>query len=157
MNRVLFSSASDEWETPPDLFAALDAEFHFDLDLAATSVNALCHAFFDQQNNALTQAWHRHGRMGFCNPPYSRQLQRQFVYKAMGESLLGFSTVLLLPARTDTRMFHDCIWDADMLAPRPGIDLRFLKGRVKFRKGGQALAPAPFPSMIVVVHANRPD
>ncbi len=36
----LFSRASDEWATPGDLWEELDAEFHFDLDAAATSRNA---------------------------------------------------------------------------------------------------------------------
>ena len=156
MNPALFSSASDEWETPPELFAELHREFTFDIDLAATSVNALCHAYFDATTNALTQQWHKAGTVGFCNPPYSRKLQKEFCYKALGSSLLGFTTVLLLPARTDTRVFHDCFWDADNSSPRVGIELRFLKGRLKFRRGGKVLAPAPFPSMVVIVHAYCP-
>lgn len=152
MNTVLFSSASDEWETPPDLFAEWDEEFHFNLDLAATSTNALCHAFFDKQTDALTQAWHTHGTVGFCNPPYSRRLQKLFVQKAVDEAPHAFTTVLLLPARTDTWMFHEYIWDRLKMCPQPMVDVQFLKGRLRFRRGGQVAAPAPFPSMLVTIH-----
>lgn len=58
MNRdVLFSSASEEWETPPSFFAALDAEFNFTLDAAATPSNAKCAKFFTLNENGLTQKW----------------------------------------------------------------------------------------------------
>lgn len=47
--------------------------------------------------------------------------------------------VALLPARTDTRWFHEYIY---------GIaEIRFLRGRLKF---GNATASAPFPSMVVI-------
>lgn len=58
MNRVLFSSATDHWATPPDVRAALDAEFNLNCDPCPL------HADFD----ALQNAWN--GRV-FCNPPYS--------------------------------------------------------------------------------------
>lgn len=65
---VLFSSKSDEWETPRDFFAALDTEFHFDLDACATKQNRKCERFYSKDDNALTQPWA--GRV-WCNPPYS--------------------------------------------------------------------------------------
>ena len=48
--------------------------------------------------------------------------------------------VMLLPARTDTRWFHDFIYGK-------GAEIRFIKGRLKF---GGGTANAPFPSMVVV-------
>ena len=51
------------------------------------------------------------------------------------------TTVALLPARTDTKWFHDYIYEY--------ADIIFIKGRLKF-EGGEKLAPAPFPSMIVI-------
>ena len=55
--------------------------------------------------------------------------------------------VMLIPARTCTRWFHDYIWDASNNIPRSNVEVRFLKGRVKFVGADNA---APFPSMIVV-------
>jgi phage N-6-adenine-methyltransferase len=149
---TLFSSQRDDWQTPPELFAQLDAEFGFTLDVAANRHNAQCPTYIgpdhDLENpgwlDALAIEWE-----GICwmNPPYSRGLQAKFIAKAAAERLRGVTTVMLLPARTDTRAFHAHIWDAEQHKPRPGVEVRFLKGRLKFVG---AKAGAPFPSMIVV-------
>ena len=39
---LMFSSATCEWATPPELFKALDAEFGFTCDVCATADNAKC-------------------------------------------------------------------------------------------------------------------
>ncbi len=41
---VMFSSKTDLWETPQDLFDKLDTEFHFNLDVCALPENAKCAA-----------------------------------------------------------------------------------------------------------------
>jgi hypothetical protein len=308
---VMFSSGKDDWGTPPDLFAALDAEFHFTLDAAANHKNALCKNYFSEEVDALNRAWvifacdclhelrsgvsgdsgvlraeageakrpelvvspmraregkkeagvetrnragegesreepaplqpegesmearfdpdsepqtswegsavpvddgrlaempadlrpsvrvlrgrasgtgprdsiersgvSRHcavehgsglsevqprpqAESGACatcgvptrpattwlNCPYSKGLQKQFIAKAAAERLNGVTTVMLLPARTDTKAFHAHIWDASANHPRTGVEVRFLKGRLKFIG---ATHGAPFPSMVVV-------
>lgn len=53
------------------------------------------------------------------------------------------TVVMLIPARTDTRYFHDFIYNK-------AKEIRFLKGRLKFEQGGVQGQSAPFPSMIVV-------
>lgn len=153
--RVLHSRQSDEWATPPDLFAALDREFHFDVDAAATADNALCEVYWDQHADALVQPWATyHVPFGpatfdhpivYCNPPYSRCLE--FLSKAAQEASRGATVVCLVPARTDTRWFHALVWDADRHQPRPGVEVRFVKGRLRF---GGSTNGAPFPSLIVV-------
>lgn len=60
----------------------------------------------------------------------------------------------LLPARTDTRWFHQYIWDTEMQMPRHGVSVEFLPGRVKFLVNGEPADAAPFPSMIVVFQAE---
>ena len=51
---------------------------------------------------------------------------------------------MLLPARTDTKWFHDwCL---------PYGKIEFLRGRLKF---GGCDNPAPFPSMIVVFEDDK--
>ena len=48
---------------------------------------------------------------------------------------------MLMPARTDTRYFHDYIYQKE------NVEIRFIKGRLKF---GDAKNSAPFPSMVVI-------
>jgi len=136
----LFSSAQDEWETPDDLFKKLDEEFHFTLDVCATKENAKCPAYFSKEINGLKQPWYPH--TCFMNPPYGRQIG-DWVRKALFSSLRGTTVVCLLPARTDTKWFHDYIYGK--------AEIRFLKGRVKFSYKGKS-GPAPFPSMIVIYY-----
>ena len=156
MDNILFSSRSDEWETPQDLFDALHEEFDFEIDLAATAGNAKCSLFYSRDDDALTQSWHTRARRGWLNPPYSRQFSKAFIRKAAAERLLGFLTVLLLPARTDTRVFHACIYDQTTWTPRAGVEIRFLAGRVRFLdEVGVAGNAAPFPSMIVIFRPCR--
>jgi phage N-6-adenine-methyltransferase len=141
---ILFSSAKDDWETPQALFDQLDREFGFDIDVAASYHNAKCDCFFTEKDDALSQEW-----AGTCwmNPPYSRGLQKKFIAKAAEEQLKGVTTVGLLPARTDTTAFHSHIYDIKTWTPREGVELRFLKGRLKFSGANHG---APFPSVVVV-------
>jgi site-specific DNA-methyltransferase (adenine-specific) len=148
---ALFSRASDEWATPRDLYAALDAEFHFTLDAAATVENATSPTFLTRERNALLLRWslmssHRPGRpVIWLNPPYSKV--RLFMAKATEEAARGCTVVCLVPSRTDTRWFHTHVWDAVSLRPQPHVEIRFLRGRLKF---GDGRGSAPFPSMIVI-------
>ena len=49
---------------------------------------------------------------------------------------------MLVPARTDTKWFHDYIYGK--------AEVRFLRGRLHFVYAGEAMNAAPFPSMVVV-------
>ena len=71
------------------------------------------------------------------NPPYGRQIIN-WVEKAYETSLQGSTVVCLLPARTDTKWFHEYCTKGE---------IRFIRGRLKFNDGKNS---APFPSMIVV-------
>jgi site-specific DNA-methyltransferase (adenine-specific) len=146
----MFSTGKDDWGTPPALFHILDGEFGFDTDVAANASNHLCARWlgpcspFGEDGLDLDVHW---GAMNWCNPPYSRGLQKLFISRASLEVIAGRTTVMLLPARTDTLAFHKYIWDIEKHQPRPGVEVRFLKGRIKFVG---ATAGAPFPSMIVI-------
>ena len=65
------TSATPEWATPRDLFDELDAEFHFDLDVASTDANALCANHYTKSDDGLAKEWT--GRV-WCNPPYGREI-----------------------------------------------------------------------------------
>ena len=142
LNKALFSSNSDEWETPTQLYAELTAEFHFCGDLAASGENAKCDNYFTKEDDALSQNWaglSTTGRYLFLNPPYSNI--KDWVKKAYEENLKGAKIVMLIPARTDTIYFHQWIYK------NPNVEIRFIKGRLKFSNSKNS---APFPSMIVV-------
>lgn len=135
---TMFSSKTDLWATPQEFFDELDAEFHFTLDPCATPENAKCKKFYTRQENGLQKNWG--GGIVFCNPPYGREIYK-WVKKCYEESKKpGTTVVLLIPARTDTRYFHEFIY-------HKAREIRFIKGRLKF---GNATASAPFPSMVVV-------
>lgn len=162
---VLHASGKDDWETPPELFFKLDEEFRFSLDVAANPANAKCGNHLGPGGlvpDALVADWrqavlatkdgsHRWANFAcWCNPPYSRGLQGKFIAKASMERVNGIATVMLLPARTDTKAFHAHIWDAETHRPYRGVEVRFLPGRLKFVGAKDA---APFPSMVVVFRA----
>ena len=149
---ALWSRASDEWSTPDDLYAALDDEFHFTLDAAATADNAKSPTFLDRDRDALVAPWsliptHRSTLPSvWMNPPYSRV--RRFMAKAAEEARRGCTVVCLVPSRTDTKWWHESVWDLVSHQPRPGVEIRFLRGRLKF---GDGKGSAPFPSAVVVM------
>ena len=135
ISESLYSSKTDMWETPQELFDELDKEFHFDLDVCAIPENAKCKAFYTPEQSVLLQPW---DGTCWCNPPYGRDIG-QWVRRALFASVGGATVVMLLPARTDTKWFHDYIYKR--------AEIRFVKGRLKF---GNSKNNAPFPSMVVI-------
>jgi phage N-6-adenine-methyltransferase len=137
-----YSSTRDDWTTPKPTFDKLHTEFDFTLDAAATDDNALLPTYFTPAADALAQPWH--GRV-FLNPPYGRTIGH-WLEKAMTECRAGRAetVVCLVPARTDTRWWHDCVMRAD--------EVRLIRGRLKF---GGASSAAPFPSAVVVFHGRK--
>lgn len=129
-----FSSRSDDWATPQDFFDRLDAIFEFTPDPCADAKNAKCARFFTRADDGLTQCWD--GERVFMNPPYGREIG-PWVKKASEARAL---VVCLLPARTDTRWWHDYVVEG-------GGHVIFLKGRLRF---GDGEAPAPFPSAVII-------
>jgi site-specific DNA-methyltransferase (adenine-specific) len=139
---VMFSSKTDLWATPQDFFDELDKEFSFTLDVCALPENAKCKAYYTPEVDGLSQPWP--GRV-WCNPPYGREIGK-WVSKAYLSVFSGTAdlVVLLLPARTDTRWFHDYIYQK--------AEIRFIKGRLKF---SGARYNAPFPCMVVVFRGGE--
>lgn len=134
---VMFSSKTDDWSTPQDLFDRLNEEFHFDLDVCANETNHKCTLYYDRKQDGLNMPWK--GHVVWCNPPYGREIGK-WVHAANQEHMTnGTTIVMLLPARTDTKWFHD-----DILGK---ADIRFLRGRLKF---GGSKNSAPFPSMLAI-------
>lgn len=124
-SKVLFSSATDHWSTPKEVYASLNVEFKFDFDPCP---------LMGEIHNGLNIDW---GGASFVNPPYSDI--KNWCKKAYEEWQKGKTVVMLIPSRTDTKYWHDYVMKA--------TEIRFIKGRLKF---GNAKNSAPFPSCIVI-------
>ena len=144
------------WETPPDFFKALDEQFHFTLDAAASHENALCKFYLTTEGmfartydgegyidlalpdqDGLSYPWT--GHRVFCNPPYDSSLY-QWVEKA--SKFEAEVAVLLLPPSIDTKWFQSMVTHigepADhMMIWKTGITIDFLPSRLRFWRDGK--------------------
>ena len=134
MNEGMYSSKHIEYSTPPDFFAKVDDIFHFTLDACASIDNFKCFEYYTIYNDALERDWP--GSV-WCNPPYGKEISK-WVKKAYKESRnqLG-CVVMLIPARTDTKYWHDYVMKSKRIW--------FVRGRLNFN----GIGPAPFPSAVV--------
>ena len=139
---VMFSSEKDDWETPQCFFDELNKEFDFTLDPCSDDENYKVAKHFTKEMDGLSLDWG--GEIVFCNPPYGKEIGK-WVRKAHETWKNAWNykyktiIVMLLPARTDTKWFHEYIYNK--------AEIRFVKGRLKF---GGCKNSAPFPSMIVI-------
>ena len=169
-----------DWETPLDFFAELNNEFHFTLDAASSHENALCkfyltkeglfakralydihdflvHDFDHDTRDGLAYPWTDH--RVFCNPPYDSSLYKWVEKAAKREANVA---VLLLPPSIDTAWFHDFIWMSDFALPkiangerpRAGVQIRFLRGRLRFWRDGKPGEAPRAGNMVVIFNGN---
>lgn len=141
INKGMMSSNSVEWATPKVLFEELNREFNFTLDPCCTKENAKCSKFYTIEDDGLSKDWS--GEIVYCNPPYGKVITK-WVQKCYEENQKGTTVVMLIPARTDTKYFHNYIYGKH--------EIRFIKGRLHFNESKK---PAPFPSMVVVMRGER--
>lgn len=137
---------NDSRETPPELFSALDAEFHFTLDVCASVENAKCTRFYTELDNGLVQYWGE--ERVFCNPPYSDI--RPWVEKAWNSR--AKSIVMLVPAnRTEQPWWQQWV-EPYRDGREPGCDFRvqFLAGRTRFVKDGVRMGSPKFGCCLLV-------
>ncbi len=140
-SKGMFTSATDDWSTPPEVFTRLDEEFDFTLDPCCTHENATCAHHFTREDNGLAKPWF--GRV-FMNPPYGRVIG-DWMEKALYENRhRNVTVVCLVPARTDTAWWHDYAMKAH--------EIRLIRGRLKF---GGCKNAAPFPSAVIVFKARN--
>ena len=137
--KTLFSSKTPEWGTPQAFFDKLNAKYNFTLDPCGTFANHKCSTYFTVEDDGLSQDWGGHNV--FMNPPYGREI-KNWIQKAYEESRKKDTIVVcLIPARTDTKYWHEyCMEHAK--------EIHFVKGRLKFE--GASNNSAPFPSAVVV-------
>ena len=116
--KTMFSSATGNWATPQEFFDKLSWRFGpFDLDPCASIYNTKCANFFTEAENGLEKDWEAYNESKKENT----------------------KVVMLIPARTDTKYWHNYVMKAS--------EIHFVKGRLKF---GDSQNPAPFPSAVVV-------
>lgn len=105
------AEAKDSWQTPLWLFDALDLEFGFWLDAAASKSNALCAKYLTEEDNALGCEWKSAGAI-WCNPPYSKI--GPWVTKAAEQSERQVQTVVMLvPEDMSVGWFSDALKTVD--------------------------------------------
>ena len=125
-----------DWATPHAVFDIINLKFGpFTLDPCASAENAKCERYFTPDDDGLAQTWT--GRV-FMNPPYGRELPRWMAKAWDASQSTAELVVCLIPARTDTRFWHEYAMRGEIV---------FLRGRLKF---GPLTNPAPFPSAVVV-------
>lgn len=138
-NNGRYNGNGRHWETPPEIFGPLDAEFGFTLDPCATALTAKCLRYFTEAENGLVQSWA--GERVFMNPPYGREIYA-WTRKARMEAEAGALVVGLLPASTDLAWWHD-----DVVGR---AEVRYIRGRVRFLTGGPYRASGFFASVVVI-------
>lgn len=142
--KAIMTSDKQDWETPQELFDNLNNEFDFELDAFASDKNAKCKHFFTERDDSFQQDWTNYKSI-FINPPYTSKVQDEVLKKindTISSNWRGV-IVLLIPARTDTKRWHDYIFNkAD--------DIRFIKGRLRFEVDGIPRGSSTFPSAVIV-------
>ena len=139
ITKGMMSSNKNNWETPQWLFDEILNEFHLEVDVCANYTNRKLNVYFDKQTDGLSREWDCETGGYWMNPPYGREIIK-WVKKAYDSNQKHNSLIVaLLPARTDTKWFHDFIYNK--------AEIRFIKGRLKFSGSKNS---APFPSMIVI-------
>jgi site-specific DNA-methyltransferase (adenine-specific) len=141
-NNGRYNGKGREWETPPEVFGPLMEEFQFTLDPCATAANAKCAKFFTEADNGLVQSWGN--ERVFMNPPYGKEIYA-WTHKAHRAAMAGALVVGLLPASTDLAWWHD-----DIVGCAEELEIRYIRGRVRFLTGGPYRASGFFPSVIVI-------
>ncbi len=107
---------NDEWLTPPEILRSLGG---FDLDPCAPIIRPWDTAsrHFTVNDDGLSKPWT--GRV-WCNPPFGRE-----AIKWLRRMVDHGNGIALIPARTETAMFYETVWNkADSVL--------FIKGRPHF-------------------------
>jgi hypothetical protein len=128
---------NDEWLTPPEILRKLG---DFDLDPCAPEADrrpwSTAKHHYSKSQDGLAQPWT--GRV-WLNPPFGREAVR-WLRKLVAHG----NGIALVPARTETAMFYECVWHvADAVC--------FLRGRPHFHYVTGERAPANSGAPIALI------
>lgn len=160
--RVMTKSSGTDRATPPEIYAWLDGQMHFTVDVCASKRNTKHARFYDVEKNGLAQSWE--GETFWCNPPYGKELG-QWMDKARDSAMHSNAMgVCLVPARVDVGWWHNFVYCRDgragglrkasfdhtsavqwLLFDRLIVGVYFHDQRICF----DGLESAPFPSAFV--------
>lgn len=117
---------NDEWLTPPEIVASLGT---FDLDPCSPVIRPWDTArhHLTVHDDGLSAEWN--GRV-WLNPPFGRE-----AVKWLRKLVQHGNGIALIPARTETAMFYECVWGA-------ADAVLFVKGRPHFHYVDGRRAPA---------------
>ena len=124
-NVVVLKPPRQDWRTPAPVYAALDAEYHFNLDAAASASNAKTPLYQDVDYDSLKHNWYgddlaaRGAALGltvdstaaedvsaFDNCPYERGMVGGFLEKALEQAAHGVRSVHLIPMSSSVEWFN---------------------------------------------------
>ncbi|EOZ1711777.1 phage N-6-adenine-methyltransferase [Yersinia enterocolitica] len=126
----------DLWMTPADIFTALDIEFGFYLDAAASHKNALCAHYLTEQDDALSIAWPANGAV-WINPPYSDITP--WVLKAVEQCReILQPVVMLVPADSAVGWFSLALQTVDEVRLITDGRVSFIPADAKVKKNGNS-------------------
>jgi site-specific DNA-methyltransferase (adenine-specific) len=143
--------ANDEWQTPKELFDALNKEFYFDVDLCANEENKKCEgwiedvAYFVDKLKKLPADERPYYKNLFMNPPYSRGNINKCMKAARELSEMGYKVVTL------TRFDPSAKWYQDEVHNK-AREVRMLKKRVRFIGADGSY---PFPCCVTIFQSGR--
>ena len=167
MNRATrdkFASATDQsdltagnscWETAPAIFAKLQEEYGFDVDLTADAQRALLPVWFGpgspHAEDALLAPWTQYGTFGYSNPPYGAFIPK-ILRKAEAEASDGFSSLFVLPLRL-TRGFRASVFHSHSVSEwlHPDKRLTFFENGEPRRDAKGTPTTAMFDSTILIL------
>jgi len=93
-------SKNNDWETPEYIYKAIKQIFGYDkkdlFDPCPLKANF----------NGLNMIW---ADVNYVNPPYDQKGKEAFIMKAYEEFKKGKITIMLIPASTETKIFHNII------------------------------------------------
>ena len=141
MSKYDFSATRDDYLTPTEIIEyVLDTNNleTFDCDVCCSKDNIPAKfryrkdgLFLDSGKkvsdaDGLTGTWFP---VNWCNPPFP--LCKHFIQKAVKEQKKGFTTYMLIPARTETKYWQENILSGGR-AENPNIDVEFLRKGICF-------------------------
>jgi len=120
MSKYNFEQKRNDYMTPPELIENLLKDIgvdKFDLDVCCSQRNIPAnYHYIDYIDDGLTSVWEK---LNWMNPPFD--VCDKWVKKAYQEQQKGNTTYSLIPVRTETKFWHDCILF------NPHCEIRYLR------------------------------
>jgi phage N-6-adenine-methyltransferase len=113
-----------EWRTPEDFWTVLNAEFRFEMDVAASAENALCTEYLTEDEDALTDEVRWGSGNAYCNPGFANLMP--WMQKAFNEAMRMPQRVVVVMGLVSpsTKWWNFCV--------RNCHEIRLVSPRVQF-------------------------